>query len=108
MSDAAWTGVGGTRVVGATGATSGIGLAAARRLATLGAYLALIARSPERAAAAVTEIAAAARRAFGYEYGHPVGAAGGPGDCGGHRHGRLGVLLWRLTRPRPVAPIAPA
>jgi NAD(P)-dependent dehydrogenase (short-subunit alcohol dehydrogenase family) len=53
------TGVAGKRVV-ITGASSGIGLAAARRLADLGAELAIVARSPERAAAAVAEITAAA------------------------------------------------
>jgi NAD(P)-dependent dehydrogenase (short-subunit alcohol dehydrogenase family) len=57
MSDE-WTGVGGKRVV-ITGATSGIGLAAAKQLAALGADLAIVARSPERAAEAVVKIASA-------------------------------------------------
>jgi NAD(P)-dependent dehydrogenase (short-subunit alcohol dehydrogenase family) len=52
-----WAGVGGKRVV-LTGATSGIGLAAAKRLARLGAELAIVARSPERAATAVSDIKA--------------------------------------------------
>jgi NAD(P)-dependent dehydrogenase (short-subunit alcohol dehydrogenase family) len=43
-----WSGVAGTRVV-ITGATNGIGLAAARRLAELGAELAIVGRSAERA-----------------------------------------------------------
>src|SRR6267378_397233 len=57
MSDA-WTGVSGKRVV-ITGATSGIGLAAAKKMAALGANLAIVARSPERAAEAVVQIASA-------------------------------------------------
>jgi NAD(P)-dependent dehydrogenase (short-subunit alcohol dehydrogenase family) len=52
-----WPGVSGKRVV-ITGATAGIGLAAARQLAALGSELAIIARSPERAAEAVVQIAA--------------------------------------------------
>jgi NAD(P)-dependent dehydrogenase (short-subunit alcohol dehydrogenase family) len=52
-----WTGVSGKRVI-ITGATNGIGLAAAKQLAARGAELALVARSPERAAEAVVQIAA--------------------------------------------------
>jgi NAD(P)-dependent dehydrogenase (short-subunit alcohol dehydrogenase family) len=50
-----WTGVAGKRVV-MTGATNGIGLAAAEELAALGAELTIVARSPERAAMAVGRI----------------------------------------------------
>jgi NAD(P)-dependent dehydrogenase (short-subunit alcohol dehydrogenase family) len=57
---AQWTGVAGKRVV-ITGATNGIGLAAATELAARGAQLTLVARSEERAAAAVTRIGARAR-----------------------------------------------
>jgi NAD(P)-dependent dehydrogenase (short-subunit alcohol dehydrogenase family) len=53
------TGVSGKRVV-ITGATSGIGLAAAKRLASNGAELAIVARNPQRAARAVADITAAA------------------------------------------------
>jgi NAD(P)-dependent dehydrogenase (short-subunit alcohol dehydrogenase family) len=53
-----WSGVGGKRVV-LTGATSGIGLAAARRLPVLHADLTIVARSPERAAEAVAQITSA-------------------------------------------------
>jgi len=53
-----WTGVGGKRVV-ITGATNGIGLAAAKQLAARRADLAIVARSPERAAEAVVQIASA-------------------------------------------------
>jgi len=52
-------GVSGKRVV-ITGATGGIGLAAAKRLGSLGAELAIVARSRDRAARAVAEIMAAA------------------------------------------------
>ena len=54
-----WTGVAGKRVV-LTGATNGIGLAAAERLAALGAELTIVARSQERAAMAVERIGEAA------------------------------------------------
>ncbi|HYR62111.1 MAG TPA: SDR family NAD(P)-dependent oxidoreductase [Actinomycetota bacterium] len=50
-----WTGVAGKRVV-ITGATNGIGLAAAHQLAALGAELTIVARSEARAAAAVASI----------------------------------------------------
>jgi retinol dehydrogenase 14 len=53
-----WTGVDGTRVV-ITGATRGIGLAAAEALAARGARLTIVARSEARAAEAVQRIEAA-------------------------------------------------
>jgi NAD(P)-dependent dehydrogenase (short-subunit alcohol dehydrogenase family) len=53
-----WAGVRGKRVL-ITGATNGIGLAAAEALAARGAALAVVARSPERAEAAVSRIQAA-------------------------------------------------
>jgi NAD(P)-dependent dehydrogenase (short-subunit alcohol dehydrogenase family) len=55
MSSELWTGVAGKRVV-ITGATSGIGLAAARRLAQLGAEVTIVVRSPERAQRAAASI----------------------------------------------------
>ena len=56
---AEWTGVRNKHVV-ITGATNGIGLAAAEALAALGARLAIVARSEARAGAAVARIKAAA------------------------------------------------
>ena len=53
-----WTGVAGKRVI-ITGATGGIGLAAARELAHRGAQLSIVARSESRAAAAVEQLRAA-------------------------------------------------
>ncbi len=55
----AWTGVAGKRIV-LTGATNGIGLAAAKELARRGAMLAIVARDSAKANATVAEIAAAA------------------------------------------------
>jgi NAD(P)-dependent dehydrogenase (short-subunit alcohol dehydrogenase family) len=57
-----WTGVAGKRVV-MTGATNGIGLAAAQQLAALGAELTIVARSQERAALALERIREAAEDA---------------------------------------------
>jgi NAD(P)-dependent dehydrogenase (short-subunit alcohol dehydrogenase family) len=57
-----WTGVAGKRVV-MTGATNGIGLAAAQELAALGAELTIVARSQERAALALERIRGAAENA---------------------------------------------
>ncbi|MFN2589887.1 MAG: SDR family NAD(P)-dependent oxidoreductase [Actinomycetota bacterium] len=54
-----WGGVAGKRVV-ITGGTGGIGLAAAEVLASRGAKLALVARNPDRATAAVERITATA------------------------------------------------
>ena len=54
---AEWTGVRGKRVL-ITGATGGIGLAAAVKLAQLGAQLAIVARDEARASEAVQRIAA--------------------------------------------------
>jgi NAD(P)-dependent dehydrogenase (short-subunit alcohol dehydrogenase family) len=53
-----WNGVGGKRVL-MTGATNGIGLAAAEELARRGADIAVVARSPSRAGEAVARIQAA-------------------------------------------------
>ncbi len=53
-----WAGVAGKRVI-ITGATGGIGLAAARELARRGARLSIVARSEARAAAATDRIVAA-------------------------------------------------
>ncbi|MGC1185449.1 MAG: SDR family oxidoreductase [Candidatus Dormiibacterota bacterium] len=57
-----WSGVAGKRVV-ITGATAGIGLAAAEELAHRGALLSIVARSQTRAAVAVARIQAAANPA---------------------------------------------
>ena len=61
-SDPSWPGVAGKQVL-ITGATSGIGLAAAVELARRGAKLAIVARSRERAAEAVRRIKAASSSA---------------------------------------------
>src|SRR6516165_8657827 len=56
MSRQEWTGAGGKRVV-LTGGTGGIGLAAARQLAALGAELTIVGRAAERAREAAAGIA---------------------------------------------------
>ena len=58
----AWTGIAGKRVL-ITGASSGIGLAAASELARRGALLTLVARSEARAADAIRQIQAVSRDA---------------------------------------------
>jgi NAD(P)-dependent dehydrogenase (short-subunit alcohol dehydrogenase family) len=55
MSVEAWSGVAGKRVV-ITGATGGIGLAAARRLAAMGAEVTIVGRSEDRAEQAAASI----------------------------------------------------
>jgi NAD(P)-dependent dehydrogenase (short-subunit alcohol dehydrogenase family) len=62
-----WTGVAGKRVV-ITGATSGIGLAAAKELAARGARLTIVARSEGRAGAAAAQIEAFARAGGSVEW----------------------------------------
>src|SRR4029453_9755053 len=59
---AEWLGVAGKRVV-ITGATSGIGLAAAEALAALGAKLTIVARNEAKASHAAARIQAAGRGA---------------------------------------------
>ncbi|HXJ63432.1 MAG TPA: SDR family oxidoreductase [Actinomycetota bacterium] len=59
MTEQEWTGVAGRRVV-ITGATAGIGLAAAEELTRRGAHLTIVARDAERGRAAADRIAAAA------------------------------------------------
>lgn len=63
---AQWTGVAGKRVL-ITGATGGIGLAAAKELAKRGAQLAIVARDPKRARFAQQEIASAGAAGGGAE-----------------------------------------
>ena len=55
MDGQQWPGVRGKRVI-LTGGTGGIGLAAARQLAALGAELTIVGRSSERAQVAVASI----------------------------------------------------
>ena len=55
MSLQAWTGIAGKRVV-ITGATSGIGLAAVRRLVRMGAELTIVGRSAERTQRTASEL----------------------------------------------------
>src|SRR5205814_1436039 len=82
MTMADWRGAGGRRVI-ITGATNGIGLAAAEALVARGAELTIVARSEARATAAVARI----------------GSAGGPGT-------NVDVLLADLASQASVRRLA--
>ena len=108
MSD--WVGVAGRRVV-ITGATGGIGLAAAEALYRLGALLSIVARSEERAAEAVGRIQAAATSgdtdAVPYDAeGVPDAAVGAPHDAGGPEPAPVDVFLADLSSQAEVTRLA--
>jgi NAD(P)-dependent dehydrogenase (short-subunit alcohol dehydrogenase family) len=104
---AQWTGVSGKRVL-MTGATRGIGLAAAKELARRGARLAIVARDERRGQAAAAEIAGAARQGAAVEAAPDVGIEppASAGERSDARATQVDVLTADLTLQSSVRELA--